>query len=837
MSSGSFKQTKSKIILSYILLFALSFVAVTFIYKQITRLNVGEEGVSEANQKLFIIGNTITELYEAETLSNVFLQTGSNNSFRKYIENMEQVEKNIDSLRHLTTQQDQQLRLDSISMLLERKTKNLQALIRARKSLTANEFYDKAIASIENRDTTEQKAEVRQRTITTRDSSYIVNERKRRGFLGLFNSRPKQDSTLHVTISQQTILDTLDKITSLQSTDTVVNILKSVWEEVQTKRQDIVRQINRTEYNIIRQSTHITDQLRRILGEYEKEEINNSFRKIVQREQVVNATTNIIAWIAVAASLIIVFFSFFILRDISRSQRYRRKLEAANQYAGQLLESREKLILTVTHDIKSPLGSIIGYIELLNNTEVTNRQSYFLKNMKGSSEHILNLVTNLLDLSKLESNKMPLEEVVFNPAHLFQEVCDSFMPLADTKKLRLTCKIGKDLDGDCKGDALRIRQVLSNILSNAVKYTNKGTIYFSAETTETGDQVILKIKDSGPGMTQEEQEMIFKEFTRLSSASAIEGTGLGLTITLKLVELLNGEMTLESAPGQGSCFTIKLPFKRVKHTEIPATVPVQLSPVREEQQPSQDVSNLRILLVDDDPLQLEMTSALLQTRGITADITTYPDKILEHLQSQKYDVIFSDIQMPGTDGFALVQLIRQSGFPGADTIPVVALSANPDKTEAEYQQAGFTAYLNKPFTSVQLFEVLEKVLGKTLWTPAIPEETDAPEENTAQGYTLKNIILFTDNDPEATHKIVESFIHDTHQNIDLFKSYLETDNHVAIFQLAHKMLPMFRQLEASDIVERLQKLERSEIATTEVREAVEEVIRLSLELTGKLTTR
>lgn len=836
MSSGSFKQTKSKIILSYILLFALSFIAVVFIYKQVTRLTVGEEGVSEANQKLFIIGNTIAELYEAETLSNVFLQTGSNNSFRKYIDNMEQVEKNIDSLRHLTTQEDQQLRLDSISMLLGRKTKNLQALIRARKSLTANEFYDKAIASIElNRDSTEPQAEVRQRVILTRDSSYIINEKKRRGFLGLFNSKAKQDSTLQVTISKQTILDTLDKNTSLQSTDTVVNILKSVWEEVQTKRQDIVRQINRTEYNIIRQSTHITDQLRRILGEYEKEEINNSFRKIMQREQVVNSTTNIIAWIAGAASLIIVFFSFFILRDISRSQRYRRKLEAANQFAGQLLESREKLILTVTHDIKSPLGSIIGYIELLNNTEVTNRQSYFLKNMKGSSEHILNLVTNLLDLSKLESNKMPLEEVVFNPAHLFQEVCDSFIPLAETKKLRLTCTIDKDLDGDCKGDALRIRQVLSNILSNAVKYTNKGAIYFNASIT-TGDKIILKIKDSGPGMTQEEQEMIFKEFTRLSSASAIEGTGLGLTITLKLVELLKGEISLESAPGEGSCFTIELPLNRVKHTEIPVIAPVRLTPVKEKQQLPQNISFLRILLVDDDPLQLEMTSALLQTRGITADTTTYPDKILEYLQTQKYDVVFSDIQMPGTDGFALVQLIRRSGLPGADTIPVVALSANPDKTEAEYQQAGFTAYLNKPFNSVQLFEVLEKVSGKTLQSPA-PQETPEPEDEGTQGYTLKNIKLFTDNDPEATAKIVESFIHDTGQNIELFKDYLKADNFAAIFQLAHKMLPMFRQLEASEIVELLQKLERSEAAGTEIKTTVEAVIRLSLELNEKLATR
>ena len=123
----------------------------------------------------------------------------------------------------------------------------------------------------------------------------------------------------------------------------------------------------------------------------------------------------IFAWLAVIAFLLILFFTFFILRDLSRSQRYRKELEAANRYADQLLKSREKMILTVTHDIKSPLSSVIGYIELLNNTPINERQRYFLKNMRGSSEHILKLIGNLLDLSKLENNKMPVEHIVFNP--------------------------------------------------------------------------------------------------------------------------------------------------------------------------------------------------------------------------------------------------------------------------------------------------------------------------------------------------------------------------------------------------------------------------------------
>lgn len=831
MSSGFFKQTKSKVIVSYIMLFSLSIIAVVFIYKQITQLTVNENGVSQANQKLFIIGNTITELYEAETLSNIFFQTGSNNSFQKYIGIMKQVGINIDTLRYLTNRAEQAGRLDSIDILLKEKTKNLQALIKARKSLASTEFYDKAIASIESgRDSVkDEQPQILKRVTITEDSSYVKTETKRKGFLGWFTSKPKQDSTLKITVSQHIMIDTINKVRTFQNTDTVVNLLKSVWEDVQEKRKNIVQKINRTEYDIISQSAHITDQLRRILGEYEKEELNNSFRKIEQREQLVNNTTNIIAWIAVTAFLLILFFSFFILRDISRSQRYRRKLEAANLYADELLKSREKLIMTVTHDIKSPLGSIIGYIELLNNTEVTNRQSYFLKNMKSSSEHILNLVTNLLDLSKLESNKMPVEEVVFNPSQVFHEVCDSFMPLAQVKNLRLTINTGKDLERDYKGDALRIRQILSNILSNAVKYTNKGAINFTAQVTED-EKIILEIKDSGLGMTKEEQETIFGEFTRLSSASAIEGTGIGLTITLKLVQLLNGEICLESAPGKGSCFIIKLPLKRVPLSEKYNTEEaISILP-----QVSEAISKLRILLVDDDSLQLKMTSALLESKGIMTKTTTQPEEVLELIQANTYDIVFSDIQMPEIDGFRLVHLIRESGLPGTKEIPVIALSANGDKNEKDYQQAGFTAYLNKPFSSEQLFGILEKVSGYTCG--ALTAAPEMSKESSTQGYSLKSIMLFTDNDQEATNKIVESFIRDTQHHLHLFATYIETGQTEAISQLAHKMLPMFRQLETSAIIGLLEKLEHTKLTATEMRPIIGQIDTDCGELIDKLST-
>ena len=821
------RHTKSKIITGYILLFLLSFLTIVLIYKQITKLTLDETGVSETNQKLYLTGNTITGLYEAEALSNAFVQTGSQGYFRKYLDIIGEVQNNIDSLKSLTTDSAQLSRIISINDLLEEKIQNLQELVRVKQSLAPDQFYSKAIASIESgRDSIQDYPNIRKRVVKTRDSTYVKSEKKKRWRLF---SRSEPDSVLQITFSEHTIIDTLNNDLALQNTDTVVNILKSVWQEMHEQSQNINRQINRREYDLINQSTYITDQLKNVLEAYEKEEINYSLAKITKRELIVNNTTQIIAWIAVVAFLCILFFTFFILRDLSRSQRYRRELETANQYAGQLLQSREKMILTVTHDIKSPLSSIMGYIELLQNMPLDERERYFLKNMQGSSEHILHLVTNLLDYSKLENNKMPVEEIAYNPGLLFQEICDNFMPLASKKKLALQCKIGQDLKGEYKGDALRIRQIITNIFSNAIKYTQKGSVNFSAVTSTNGEQIIIRIKDTGPGMTQEEQKLIFEEFTRLSSHSSVEGTGLGLTITLKLIQLLGGKMQLDSESGKGSCFTIFLPLHKPDKTTIsPAAKPKSIPVLKDK---------LNVLLVDDDPLQLEMSSGLLQTKGITTHTTTAPHQVTELLLSGKYDLLLTDIQMPGMDGFELVKQIRNSEDTKLRNIPVIALSANSEKKESDYLNAGFTAYLGKPFTSESLLKLLADLTGKS-WNTEKTEPQTSSLQGIANGYTLKNILLFADNDQKAAKKILESFCTETKKNLELLREYTRARQADSMAKIAHKMLPLFRQLEAEAIIEPLEKLERSDkkaLSEAEIANLAESVLKKIEKLLQEIT--
>lgn len=801
MARPDSKYTKLKVISGYTLLFLLSILFTVLIYKQITKLIIEDNTINNADEKLFLIGNIITGLYEAEAHGNAFIQTGSRTYFRNYLNILKTTESNIDSLKILTIRPEQQLRIDTIQFLLEEKVRNMQDLVNVKRSLAPDEFYNKAIASIESgKDSLPEQVNIRTRLITTLDSSYVKTEKKRRGLF----SRAKPDSVLQVSVQQHMVIDTLESPQDLQSTDTIVNILKSTWEDMQKQTQDIKQQINRKEYALIRQSTYITDQLKRILGEYEKEEIYNTLTKQQSREQVITTVIHIFAWVAVVAFLLVIFFTFFILRDLAQSQRYRRELESANQLAENLLKSREKMILTVTHDIKSPLSSVIGYIDLLNHTPVNERQRYYLKNMQGSSEHILQLVGNLLDLSKLENNKMPVENIIFNPSQLFREITDTFIPLAGAKKLEIRAHISEDLNHDYKGDALRIRQIITNILSNAIKYTQQGGVEFTAHPSGNRKQVLLQIKDSGSGMTPEEQTLIFKEFTRLSSHAAIEGTGIGLTITLKLIHLLGGEIKLDSQQGKGSCFTIILPLEKTQEkTAIP--VKEQLSP-RALPSPSA----LKILLVDDDPLQLEMASALLENNGLHPTTTTAPEEVKDLLLSGDFNMVISDIQMPGMSGFELIRQIRQLPQPFAHTLPVIALSADSDKKEEDYIQAGFTAYLPKPFSAGQLISLIQQLSGETCQgrkAKAINKQEVLSEK--PQGLNPGKIMAFTDGDQETARKIIASFLSETRKHLSLLEEYLQAGQYDSLAKLAHKMLPMFRQFELNDITPLLEKVEHS----------------------------
>ena len=806
-----FKFTKLKLITGYILILLLGAIAIVFIYKQTIALTQKGNDEIVMQQKLFIISNTLTKLYEAENTGIAFSQTGTQKNFDTYMKLIEDIKDNMDTLKNLSISSEQNLRIDTINTLLGKRIENLKDLYYVKKYYIPEDFYNKTIEKIGTlKDSADVIPDLREKIITVIDSNYIIRERK-----GLF--RTKRDSILKVDTTLHRIVDTLSMVTTNNNTDTLMNVIRDSWSQYQQQKEEIDAEVSRREDIVIQSGQHITERLKRVLKDLEKEELENTMIRLEQQQITTHHLTRTISWIAIIACVLVVFFVVLIINDITQSQRYRRELEAAKTYTERLLHNREKLMLTVTHDIKSPLSSIIGYIELINNTQLEERQHYFLKNMKGSAEHILHLANNMLDFSKLESNKMEINTVPYNPGRLLQETADSFLPLAAQKNLKLKSDISNVLNGLYLGDSMKVRQIVVNILSNAIKYTREGKVSLSAFISGTkDDQFIIVIKDSGPGMTKEEQELIFKEFTRLTPQhnNGAEGTGLGLTITLQLVHLLDGELTLESKKGEGSTFTVKFPLiKATSQESQPAETPSSL-PVMHE--------GMKAFIVDDDILQLTVTTELLRKAGIQCDTCTHPQEVLSRLEKGNYNIVLSDIQMPEMDGFELVQQIRESPNQQIKNIPVIALSARDDMHEKEYQETGFSAYLNKPYTPEQLYSRVNDLLGCAI-------EMNQPTTQTSDKnalYNLEMIMVFADNDKDAANQIIGSFISDCKTNFQLLVQHLESHETEQIAKLAHKMLPMFKQLAINDVIPSLLFLEKMPLDTEEnkIRENIEKIL-------------
>lgn len=533
------------------------------------------------------------------------------------------------------------------------------------------------------------------------------------------------------------------------------------------------------------------------------------------------------------------------MRDITRSNRYRRQLEEANKRAEDLLVAREKLMLAITHDFKAPLGSIMGYTELLSRLTENERQRFYLDNMKSSSEHLLKLVSDLLDFHRLDLNKAEVNRIVFNPAQLFEEIRVCFEPLTAAKGLVLQCHIAPELSEKYISDPLRIQQIVNNLLSNAVKFTQQGKITLTVGYNAS--KLTIAVADTGKGMASEDRERIFQEFTRLPGAQGEEGFGLGLSIVHKLVLLLEGTIDVQSTLGKGSCFTVVLPLFPVGKSIVEnkpfgsrikkPSKDTDVSPEETDAVPAMKV--IRVLLIDDDKIQLNLTAAMLKQHNIDAVCCEQLEELIEQLRSSTFDVLLTDIQMPAINGFDLVKLLRASNIPQARNIPVIAVTARSEMDEKALHEHGFAGCLHKPFTVKELLVTLNEgqmSADEAHITHDMQLIADALPEDTL--FNFSALTAFSEDDPEAACSIIRTFIEETGKNADRMQQAL-TDREVdGIAAMAHKLLPLFTLIGASESVASLRWLESCrgeefseeiEKTTLETLEAVRKVVRAAEE--------
>ena len=723
----------------------------------------------------------------------------------------------------LSAADDQQnLRTDSLLTLLHEKDQNtiqmLRVLSEANDSLLSASEIEEIISE---QDSVITQQRVQHRVITKRDS--LITTPKKKGFfkrLAEVFSPSKQDSAVLVNTSLEVATDTILQPTT--SKDSLQQKIRMATEEKRLQRRKTIR---RTSTKYQRMNTQLTARMDSLIKQYEEEMTLRARQDAELQQEVRMRSARIIGGIAVGAVLLSAFFLILIMRDISRSNRYRQQLEVANKRAEDLLVAREKLMLAITHDFKAPLGSIMGYTELLSRLTEDERQRFYLDNMKSSSEHLLKLVSDLLDFHRLDLNKAEVNRVTFNPSQLFDEIYVSFEPLTAAKGLALQCHVAPELNGRYISDPLRLRQIVNNLLSNAVKFTQKGEISLTAGYDSS--KLTIAIADTGKGMASEDRERIFQEFTRLSGAQGEEGFGLGLSIVKKLVTLLEGTIDVQSTLGKGSCFTVTLPLypvgKSIAESESPESENVDIT---EESAAIPPMKVIRVLLIDDDKIQLNLTAAMLKQHGIDAVCCEQLEQLIEQLRSSVFDVLLTDIQMPAINGFDLVKLLRASNIPQAKTIPVIAVTARSEMDKAALHEHGFAGCLHKPFTVKELLMTVNE--GQLS-----ADEAHITEDMATAGINFSALTAYSEDDPEAASSIIQTFIEETGKNIERMQQALNDKEVDGIAAMAHKLLPLFTMIGADETITPLKWLEacrgekfseKIEETTLNILEAVRKVI-------------
>lgn len=749
----------------------------------------------------------------------------------------------------------------TISALLKEEQRNLKQLSDAMAGRPTQNYLQN---KVKNLNTGKDSILVHSKAPQTHEAKKTTVEvlKTRRGFFRRLADAFKKEHAETLSVKQDSNRAVIDSVTTpVNVAENVATILDQIDKKEKVATQDHKQSISKEMEELkmvsaklaLRSAKHLSD-----VHQREKDNMQEAIEKAMQARKHLLWQMELLGIVAFFAIVIMILF---IWRDARKERIYRENLEAANEEIQRIMNQRERLLLTITHDIKAPAASISGFIDLMK-AYVSNPQGIeCLQNIKNSAAHLSHLVASLLDYHQLENGLMKVQPTSFSPAQLVAESVEGMKLRAEEKGLEISfeCKMkgmgtsdsSETSDSPMKkeffrADAFRIRQILDNLVSNAIKYTDQGSVTIQAQVSKIMGKptLTLSVKDTGKGMTSEEKQKVFQAFTRLKSAQGIEGTGLGLSITQELVSLLGGEIILHSTLGKGSTFIVTIPIEPAPTEESQEMAPSEVKhdssldsaqdkegqdsashQVTDNQKKKPEFANHKILILDDDKLQLQLLQEML--RRIVGDTwqvfaCNHVMDALTTLHNEQPALMLMDIEMPEMNGMDMIAHINHTNM------MVVAMTAHDTSILEQLLKAGFDDCLFKPFSMEKLSDILR--IESQPQQDAQPETPSQPDSSSQKKTSpqLDALLAFAGGDEEAAKEILdivkqELAAHLTNLEEAVEEEALSTDR---IGKAAHKLLPIATMMQMG-CLEELKALSPEyigEIEEAEIREKLKAVI-------------
>lgn len=686
----------------------------------------------------------------------------------------------------------------TMTSLLKEEQKNLKQLSDAMAGKSTSNYLQDKVKSL---NTGKDSIVVHSKAPQTHEAKKTTVEvmKTRRGFFRRLADAFKKEHAETLSIKQDSNRAIIDSITTpVNVAENVANILDQIDKKEKVATQDHKESINKEMEDLKIVSTKLALRSAKQLSDVHQRE-RDSMQKAINKAM---AARRQLLWQIGLLTLItlfaIIIMIWFIWRDARKERIYRENLEAANEEIQRIMNQRERLLLTITHDIKAPAASISGFIDLMKEYVTEAQGMECLQNIKNSAAHLSRLVASLLDYHQLENGLMKVQPVSFSPAQLVKESVEGMRLRAEEKGLSISYEMTMGMKKEANqenetdkelflADAFRIRQILDNLVSNAIKYTDHGSVNIEARVSKIMGKLTLtlSVQDTGKGMTDEEKQKVFQAFTRLKSAQGIEGTGLGLSITQELVSLLGGEIQLHSTLGKGSSFIVTLPIEPAPKDDSMESREQTSDYQKEENSANQkkvpqEFVNHKVLILDDDKLQLQLLQEML--RRIAGDswqvfACNHVIDALTILHNEQPALMLMDIEMPEMNGTEMITHINHTNM------TVIAMTAHDTSIREQLIKAGFDDCLFKPFS----MEKLSAILG-------IDSE---PQSH------FDALLAFAEGDEEAAKEILNTVKQELAEHLKNLKEAMEEDSLSIdkIGKAAHKLLPIASMMQMSCLEE------------------------------------
>ena len=737
-------------------------------YKNLSQIVNSIHQAAIPDDKLFLIKDIAANLSEIENDVRLYVLTDEDQNLKPY-ENLQQsVNKKLESLRKeiLPDAPDKAL-MDSIISLSSEKLEIWGAVLKLHQTSKGLEPEFSQIYS-----------KIEEPKIDT-----VAVEHKKKGFLrNIFGTRKVEIDTTYVTRE-------LKK-------DEIKQEIESLQTEIQQKGQ----QNNILESRLIENNLKVDEKLNSLILKAEQNESDKLVEKTTQADRLSALTYKRLTAFSVAAVILLLLVLFLMYNYIRKSRRYQRMLKEAKAGAEAFALAKERFAANVSHEVRTPINAIYGLSEQLLQTDLSPVAREQLLVLARSANHLKNIVNDTLDFSKIQANKLKFDNIHFSPLDVFNEVMAILRSEARNKELELKFRTTGPIANALIGDPLRLKQILLNIINNSLKFTNTGYILFQAEMSRPkGKEYILKmmVEDTGIGISKEDQQYIFDEFVQAESQSAkkYSGTGLGLAIVKKLVEIQGGKISIESEKGAGTRIFIEIPYNEGDPEQIQgietSTISVPAS-----------FKKLTVLVVDDEEFNRFLFKTIFQKWGTTYQEATTGDEAMEACRANDFDIVFMDLNMPGTNGLEAAATILRN----KPDMKIIAITASNDKTDLDAcKKAGMVGYLTKPFSETDLFNTVIEKLGiknEPLLKPVMNSGSNGSPE-----IDLNELKRLSNFDEAFFIEMLEMFIQSSEKEMKTIEEKFIEEDFKAIAETAHKLVAPCRHIRAKKLYPLLQELE------------------------------